>query len=232
MRHKRKGRRLGRSSSHRTALMRNLTSALFLTEREDDYYDGLTQADGGVVRAPAVKGRIITTLQKAKEVRPFVEKCITIAKKALPHERAAAALECEHERNSAQWKEWREGEGWQKWVAAKAPAVAARRRVFSMIRHKEAVEILFEMIAERFEDRPGGYTRIMRLATPRLGDAGTRAILELVGVRDRKIEKSAKPAFESDEASSAKAEAPVSESEPVADDAEPAADANSDDAEN
>ena len=93
-------------------------------------------------------------------------------------------------------EQWREGDGWKKWVETKAPAVNARRRVFAMLRNKEAVEILFDLIAERFEDRPGGYTRILRLAKPRLGDNGTQAILELVGERDRVVRKSEKPAFD------------------------------------
>ena len=104
-------------------------------------------------------------------------------------------LECDHERNSPEWKQWREGDGWKQWTAAMAPAVAARRRAFSMLRNKEAVELLFDVIAERYEDRPGGYTRILRLAKPRLGDAGAQAILELVGERDRVTSKSEKPAF-------------------------------------
>ncbi|MCL4129830.1 UNVERIFIED_CONTAM: hypothetical protein GTU68_002469 [Idotea baltica] len=211
MRHRRKGRRLGRTSSHRRALHRNMASALFLTERDDSYYEGLVQ----------VKGRIITTITKAKEMRPYVEKCITLAKKALPHERAAAELECSHERGSAEWKAWREGEGWQKWSAAKAPAVNLRRRAFAMLRDKEAVAILFDDIAERFEDRQGGYTRIMRLAKPRLGDAGTRAILELVGENDKAVVKSEKPSFAADEpAEETKvADAPAEEA-PAADAAE------------
>lgn len=230
MRHKRKGRRLGRTSSHRRALFRNMATALFLTERDDMYYEGMTQSDGGSVNPPAVKGRIITTLQKAKEVRPYVEKCVTLAKKALPHLRAAAELECEHERGSDGWKKWREGEGWQKWNAAIAPAVDYRRRAFAMLRDKEAVEILFEEVAERFEDRNGGYTRIMRLAKPRLGDAGTRAILEFVGERDRVVQKSEKPAFASDEdedegeVEDTKVEAPADET-PASDAAAEATDA-------
>jgi large subunit ribosomal protein L17 len=69
-----------------------------------------------------------------------------------------------------------------------------------MIGDKQAVRVLFDKIARRFVDRPGGYTRILRLATPRLGDAGTRAILELVGVRDRVVERSVKPSFEDETA--------------------------------
>jgi large subunit ribosomal protein L17 len=61
-----------------------------------------------------------------------------------------------------------------------APAVTARRRVVTLLGDKKAARVLFERVAPRFVDRPGGYTRILKLATPRLGDNGPRAILELV----------------------------------------------------
>lgn len=207
MRHKKKGRRLGRTSSHRKAMLRNLAASLFLTERDDEFYEGLTQADGvTVVNPPAHKGRVTTTLQKAKEVRPLVEKCITIAKKALPAIDAASELASDDDRNSAAWKTWREGEGWKKWNAAIAPAVTARRRAFSLLRDKEAVEILFDEIAPRMEDRPGGYTRVLKLANVRLGDAGAQAILEFVGKHDRVKQKSQKPAFVDNDPAPAKEE--------------------------
>jgi large subunit ribosomal protein L17 len=202
MRHKRKGRRLGRTSSHRRALLRNLVSSLFLTRRDPDYYEGLFQADGKTpVNPPQFQGRIITTLEKAKEMRPLVEKCITIAKTAIPQQEKADGLAPEAERNSEEWKSWRESDKHRQWVEAMAPVVAARRRVFQLIRDKEAVEILFDDIATDYADREGGYTRILRLAKPRLGDAGTRAILELVGERDRIKQKSAQaPKFVNDTA--------------------------------
>ena len=53
--------------------------------------------------------------------------------------------------------------------------------MIQLLGDKHAARILFEKIAPRFTDRPGGYTRILKLATPRLGDAGPRAILEFVG---------------------------------------------------
>ncbi len=219
MRHKKKGRRLGRSSSHRKAMFRNLASALFLTERDEAFYEGLTQADGKtVVNPPRHKGRVVTTIQKAKEVRPLVEKCITIAKKAIPHEQAAEEFATDAERNSEAWKKWRESEQYQKWNAAMAPAVNARRRVFALLREKEAVEILFDDIAFRFVDRPGGYTRILRMATPRLGDAGIQAILEFVGIHDRVAQVSQKPAF-------ADSDDEVAESKPEVDATEGSSDA-------
>lgn len=200
MRHRRRGRTLGRSSSHRRALLRNLAASLILTERDDLFYEGLMQSDGKTaVQPPSQKGRIVTTLQKAKEVRPLVEKCVTIAKSALPHEEAAEDFAAGADRNSEQWRTWRNSEQWQKWAAARAPAIAARRRVFQLIRDKEAVSILFEDIAPRFAARNGGYTRILRLAKPRLGDAGTRAILEFVGKHDRVTKRQAqRPQFEDD----------------------------------
>jgi large subunit ribosomal protein L17 len=188
MRHRRKGRKLGRIPPHQRALMRSLASALILTERDAE----------DEKNKPKNKGRIITTIHKAKEVRPYVERVVTIAVRALPQLEAAARLETDAERNSEEWKKWRHGPGWVEWNKAVAPVVAARRRTLQMLGSKQAVRILFDDIAPRFTDRPGGYTRVLRLAKPRLGDAGVRAILEFVGTHDRKRRKAARPAFESD----------------------------------
>lgn len=198
MRHRRKGRKLGRNPKHQRALLRNLASSLLLTERDAEFDEN----------APKVKGRIVTTVSKAKEVRPLVEKCITIARRSLAASDAAAEFETSAERGSQEWKSWRESDKWHSWNQAMAPAVAARRRCVTMLGNKEAVQILFDEIAPRFEDRPGGYTRIVRLAQPRLGDSGQQAILEFVGVRDRVVQKSEKPAFDD-----APADEPVDESQ-------------------
>lgn len=201
MRHKRIGRRLGRSSSHRKALFQNMASALILTERDDEFYEGLFQSDGKTaVKPPAIKGRIVTTLPKAKELRPVIEHCITIAKKALPQEKAAAQFGTTAERNSEQWIKWRKSDQWKKWTAAMAPVVVAKRRAFQLLRNKDAVRLLFNEIAPRFVDRKGGYTRILKLSKTRLGDGGDRAVIEFVGVRDRVKKKSERPQFEADKA--------------------------------
>jgi large subunit ribosomal protein L17 len=197
MRHRRTGRVLGRSPSHQRALLRSLASALFLTERDAEFDDN----------KPKIKGRIITTITKAKEVRPLVEKCITVACKAMAAQDAAREHGTQADRGSDEWNRWRKSKKWRDWNAAIAPAVNARRRCLAMIGDKQAVKVLFDEIAPRFVDRPGGYTRILRLANPRLGDAGTRAILELVGVRDRVVEKSVRPSFEGEAAPAGKATA-------------------------
>jgi large subunit ribosomal protein L17 len=133
------------------------------------------------VGAAKVPGRIVTTLAKAKEVRPLVERCVTIAKHGLMAAERAKPFATTAARDSAAWKQWREGDQWRQWAKAMAPAVKARRRVVTLLGDKQAARILFEQVAPKFADRPGGYTRILKLATPRLGDAGPRAILEFVG---------------------------------------------------
>ena len=192
MRHRKKGRVLGRSPSHRKALLRNLASSLFLTERDAEFDSN----------SPKVKGRIVTTLQKAKEVRPLVEKCVTIARRSLQSKEEATQYESpSNDRSSEVWREWRTGENWKKWAQARSPVVAARRRVLQLIGDKQAVGVLFDEIAPRpgIADRDGGYTRVLRLAQPRLGDAGTRAILEFVGTHDRVVKTSEKPVFSDEE---------------------------------
>src|SRR5512137_507026 len=154
MRHRRRGRILGRCPSHRRAMLKNLASALFLTERDAELDEN----------TPKVKGRIITTESKAKEVRPLVEKCITIARRGLEHAEKAKPLGTEAERNTDAWKQWRQSTRWRDWAAARAPYVAARRQALRLLGDKTAVRVLFEDVAPRFLDRDGGYTRIMKLS--------------------------------------------------------------------
>ena len=91
-----------------------------------------------------------------------------------------------------------------------------------LLGNKQAVQILFSDIAPRFADRPGGYTRVLRLAKPRLGDAGMRAILEFVGIRDRKRRRAARPLFENEPEAAPEHEEPSAEAAGEAP-AEPAA---------
>jgi large subunit ribosomal protein L17 len=194
--------------------MKNLASSLLLTERDAEFDDS----------PPQVAGRVVTTMAKAKEVRPLVERCITIARHALDDQRRADALASDAERDSDEWRKWRTSDRWIEWNQAIAPVLTARRRVIRMLGNKEAVSILFDSVAPRFENRPGGYTRILQLANPRLGDAGTRVILEFVGERDRIKDATPEPVFVEEEETPATG---LREQEEVAEDAMPKA-ANSD----
>ena len=117
MRHNVAGKRMQRNTAHRAALRRNFTVSLIQHERVE------------------------TTLAKAKALRPFVEKMITLGKKKDLHR---------------------------------------VRRAISFLQDKDAVKKLFDVLGPRYATRPGGYTRIMRLPGYRVGDGGTKAILELV----------------------------------------------------
>ena len=97
-------------------------------------------------------GRIVTTMAKAKETRPYVEKLITLAKKG------TAARD--------------QGE--------QARYLHCYRRAISSLQDKAIAKKLFEEIAPGYMDRPGGYTRIIRDAKNRLGDNAPRAVFELV----------------------------------------------------
>jgi large subunit ribosomal protein L17 len=120
MRHLNTGRKLSRNSSHRWALMRNLMAALLREEK------------------------IQTTDAKAKELRRFVDRVITLGKQGSLH---------------------------------------ARRQVLAIIQDKAVVKKLFDSIGPRFRDRPGGYTRIIKLGW-RHGDAAPVSLVELVGSDD------------------------------------------------
>ncbi len=231
MRHRKRGRTLGRSPSHRKALLRNLASSLFLTERDELFYEDLQQPDGQKVNPPAEKGRIVTTLEKAKEVKPLVERCITIARRSLVHNENAQEHATDAERRSDDWELWRNSDAWNKWNSAIAPVLAARRRCLKLLGNKEAVAVLFDDIAERYADRDGGYTRVLRLATPRLGDAGTRAILELVGKRDRVQQKSEMPDFNDEQSDDGSNESQSDTEATVTEDSSETADGETDDAE-
>ena len=143
MRHNLAHRKLGRVTEHRLALLRNQAIALLRHER------------------------IETTMPKAKELRPFVERLITLAK------RGVAAGD------------------------ANGKALHARRMVLAEIPDKAVVGKLFESIAPRYAERPGGYTRILRVGFRR-GDSAEVAQVELIGseyspksAEERKAEKEA-----------------------------------------
>jgi large subunit ribosomal protein L17 len=141
MRHLKAGRTLSRTASHRLALMRNLTSAL--------------------IRAK--DGRIITTVEKAKEARPFVEKLITLARQGTLQARRLAK-------------------------ARLGPCAHAPARVDDEDpENRTILTKLFDDIGPRFHDRPGGYTRIIKRHERRLGDGGKTAFLELLKEGETKV---------------------------------------------
>ena len=116
MRHRSAGRKLNRTSKHRKMLFRNLSQALIKHEQ------------------------IVTTLPKAKDLRPVVEKLVTLGKRGGLH---------------------------------------AKRQAFAQLRDDEMVTKLFDVLAERYTERAGGYTRVLK-AGFRYGDSAPMAVIEFV----------------------------------------------------
>lgn len=116
MRHRKSGRKLNRTASHRKAMLKNMAAALIKHEQ------------------------IVTTLPKAKELRPVVEKLITLGKRGDLH---------------------------------------ARRLAFAKLRDDVMTKKLFDVLADRYRTRPGGYTRVLK-AGFRYGDSAAMAVIELV----------------------------------------------------
>ena len=116
MRHRKKGRKLNRTASHRKAMFANMAAALIKHEQ------------------------IVTTLPKAKELKRVIDRLITLGKRGDMH---------------------------------------ARRQAFARLRDDKMVKKLFDVLGERYKERPGGYSRVMR-AGFRFGDNAPRAVIELV----------------------------------------------------
>ena len=175
MRHRVAGRQLSRNTSHRRAMRRNMAQSLIEHET------------------------ISTTIQKAKELKPFVERLITLAKKGkLQHRRRAISL-------------------------------LGNRRIVAIedgepVQKGSVVGKLFSELGPRYLDRPGGYSRIVRLSLRRLGDNGQLVLLQLLGKdepakKERKTsskKRSRRKAKAAAKPMQAEAKAPVPSAEPVA----------------
>jgi large subunit ribosomal protein L17 len=151
MRHLKAHRKLGRTSEHRMSLLRNLTVSL-INSREE---------------------RIVTTLPKAKELRPFVERVITLSRKASNLEGDDTGARALHLR--------RQAAGFFHAGNMQAAALSGKRGQLRAPRTAgmAALKRLFDELGERYKDRPGGYTRILKLGQ-RVGDNAELAIIELV----------------------------------------------------
>ncbi len=132
MRHRIAGRQLSRTSEHRLAMRRNMVSSLFEHET------------------------ISTTIQKAKEVKPFAEKLITLARNGTLASRRRA-------------------------IAMLNDRAIYTEEDGKMVKTGTVIGKLFSDLGPRYLDRPGGYTRIIKLAKRRLGDNGQLVLLQLVG---------------------------------------------------
>jgi large subunit ribosomal protein L17 len=166
MRHLNAHRKLGRTSEHRMSMLRNLATSLINARDE----------------------RIVTTVPKAKELRPFVERAITLARRAGSLTGDDAGIQALHLRRQAAGF-FHAGNARRNESAARGRKQAEIPRTAGVL----ALKRLFDELGKRYADRPGGYTRIIRLGR-RDGDNAELAIIELVDSARETAETSSKKA--------------------------------------
>jgi len=163
MRHLKAHRKLGRTTEHRMSMLRNLATSL-INSRED---------------------RIVTTLPKAKELRPYVERAITLSRRAAALEGDRAEVLSVHLRRQA--ASFFHAGNYRRAITTRRGQTPPPRTA-----GVAALTRLFDELGERFKDRPGGYTRIIKMGR-RSGDGAELAIIELVdNARDKEAKTTAR----------------------------------------
>jgi large subunit ribosomal protein L17 len=163
MRHLKAHRKLGRPTEHRISMLRNLATSL-VNSRED---------------------RIVTTLPKAKELRPFIEKAITLSRRAASLEGNGAEVQSVHLRRQA--ASYFHAGNFRRATTTRRGQVPPPRSA-----GVAALKRLFDELGERYKDRPGGYTRIIKMGR-RAGDGAELAIIEFVdNAREKEAQSAAR----------------------------------------
>jgi len=170
MRHRKSGFKLGRTTAHRQAMLRNMAASLF------------------------EHGQITTTIPKAKALKPFVEKIVTKAKRGDLHSRRLVISMLGQDRRAFAWchvpkgatEEQRESieeqrEFTEGFFDIPDSDQIERNRYGELRKAPRIVKHIFDNVAPRFEDRAGGYTRIVKLGQHRLGDAAQLCVIQFVG---------------------------------------------------
>lgn len=170
MRHRKAGFKLGRTTAHRQAMLRNMAASLF------------------------EHGQITTTIPKAKALQPFVEKIVTKAKRGDLHSRRQVVSMLGQDRRAFAWAhipagatdEQRESIEEQRaftegFFDIPESDEIERNRYGELRKAPRIVKHIFDNVAPRFEDRAGGYTRIVKLGQHRLGDAAQLCVIQFVG---------------------------------------------------
>ena len=173
MRHRKAGFKLGRTMAHRQAMLRNMAVSLF------------------------EHGQIVTTKPRAKALQPFVEKIITKAKQGNLHARRRVVSMLGGDRHAFVWRylpkdaseqeretHERQTEMAEQFFDIPDAEDVERDRYGDLRKAPKVVRHIFENVAPRFEDRDGGYTRIIKIGTRRLGDAAEQVVIQFVGAED------------------------------------------------